>query len=211
MKRLFTVLAFLASCSLLAPAVKAEGKNQVFFRGGYSMLTNARGTEVFTDTLGTTTVNNSKGGYSVGAGLRIGMHEMDWLEKTSLLGEIFVEYSNFSRNTVTQATSALLGAPTTSDVNVTQLNVAISPQLRFEGLGRFRPFVAPVGMAFIVSSPPSNDTTYLDIGLHSAAGLDVELLSWMSLGLDVRYTHGFQQHNTSSRNLSVGGYAGVNF
>lgn len=211
-RKIVMVAAVFAALMTTSLSSYAEGsKNQVFFRGGYSYLTNARGTEVFTDTLGTTTVNNGKSGYSIGAGLRLGMHEMNWFEKTMLQGEVFLEYSNFSRKTVTQTTSALLGGAATSTVDVTQLNIAISPQLKFEGLGRIKPFIAPVGMAFIVSSPPSDDSTYLDIGFHSAVGVDVEIVDWLSLGADVRYTHGFQQHNTNSRNLSIGAYAGVNF
>lgn len=211
MKKLTFLVALLSMCATPLLSFAGDSAHQVFFRGGYSHLLNARGTEVFTDTNGTTTVNNGKNGYSLAAGLRMGMHEMDWFEKTRLQGEIFLEYSNFSRKTVTQTTSALLGGAAQSTVDVTQLNVAVSPQIRFEGLGRFRPFVSPLGMAFIVSSPPSNDSTYLDIGLHFAAGMDIEIVEWLSLGADVRYTHGFKQHNTNDRNLSLGAYLGVNF
>jgi hypothetical protein len=68
-----------------------------------------------------------------------------------------------------------------------------------------------VGLAFLVNSPPSNDTTYLDVGLHFAGGLDFVLIDEISLGVDVRYTYAFDQSNTGNSYLSVGGYAGINF
>lgn len=204
-------ILFSFSLCLLPLSSFAEGKgNQVFFRGAYSHLTDNRGGEVFTDGAGATTVNNGSNGYSVAAGLRLGLADLDLWGGTRLQGEIFLEYSNFSKKTVSTASSVLLGTPT-SDVHVSQLNIAVSPQIRFEGLGRFRPFIAPIGLAFIVSSPPSNDTTYLDLGIQVAGGFDVKLLEWLSVGVDARYTHGFKHANVNNRNVSVGGYLGINF
>ena len=149
-------------------------RNQVFFRGAYTRLTNNRGGLV-------------------------------------LLGEIFVEYSRFSKKVVAQTTSALLGGTATSDVHVSELNVTIAPMLRYDGWKVVRPFFIPIGLAFLVNSPPSNDTTYLDVGLHWALGFDFALSDLISLGVDVRYTYAFDQTNTNNSYLSTGGYAAVNF
>ena len=80
-----------------------------------------------------------------------------------------------------------------------------------DSLGRFRPFVIPVGLAFLVSSPPSNDTTYLDLGVNFGAGVDIELTHLISLGIDLRYTHGFELSNTNTSYLSSGATLGIMF
>lgn len=186
--------------------------NTVFFRGAYSRLIGSRGREVFTDSGGVTTLNDGKGGFSVGAGLDLGlMKPGQILGVASLGGEIFIEFSRFSANQVTQTTSVLLGSPSVSRVNVTELNVGINPKLRFDSLGRFRPYLVPVGVAFLVSSPPSNDSTYLDLGLNFAGGVEYQIVDWLSLGLDSRYTLGFGMNNTKTSYFSAGGTVGIHF
>jgi len=194
----------------------AEGdygtKNKVFFRAGYSQLSDSRGNEVFTDTNSAGNSNNGSGGFSIAAGLDLGMTDnAQLMHLCSLAGEVRVEFSRFSKKSVIQTTSALLGAPTTSDVNVTELNVGISPKLRFDTWGRFKPYIVPVGLSFLVSSPPSNDTTYLDIGINTGVGFDVMLVKWLSLGADFRYTYGFETNNTETSYFSVGGGVGLHF
>lgn len=187
--------------------------NQLQVRGAYSALVNSRGTEVFTDTLSAGASNDDKGGYSIAAVLDLSAMKVENLGGLRLLGEIFIEYSNFSSNTVVQTTSALLGGSNLSNVAVTALNVTVAPKARFDGLGsgRLRPFVIPIGLSFLVNSPPSNDTTYLDIGLHFGGGLDVVVTDRVSVGWDVRYTHGFEQTNTNTRYWSTGAYLALNF
>jgi hypothetical protein len=189
-------------------------RNQVFFRGAYSRLSKNRGTEVFTDTgngLGAGPANDDQGGFSIAAGLNLALTDPADMKGLVLLGEIFVEYSRFSKKTVLQTTSALLGGTDTSDVHVTELNVTIAPMLRYDGWKVVRPFFIPIGLAFLVNSPPSNDTTYLDVGLHFAGGFDFALIDEISLGVDVRYTYAFDQSNTNNSYLSTGVYASVNF
>lgn len=186
-------------------------RNQVFFRGAYTRLTNNRGGEVFTDTGGANGLNDDKGGFSIAAGLNLALTDPADMKGLVLLGEIFVEYSRFSKKEVAQTTSALLGGTATSDVHVSELNVTIAPMLRYDGWKVVRPFFIPIGLAFLVNSPPSNDTTYLDVGLHWALGFDFALSDLISLGVDVRYTYAFDQTNTNNSYLSTGGYAAVNF
>jgi hypothetical protein len=193
---------------------EASLDNQLFFRGAYSSLQDSRGGEVFTDTGGATgTFNNDKGGYSVAAGLDLSAWKLEDYGGANLMGEIFMEYSRFSQNAVIQTTSALLGAPVYSKVAVTELNVTVAPKARFDGLGsgRFRPYVIPIGLSFLVNSPPSDDSTYLDIGLHFGGGIDIVVIDRISVGADARYTYGFQETNTNTRYWSVGGYAALNF
>lgn len=211
------VAAFTLVSSGVADKVSAEETavlgNQLFFRGAYSALVTSRANEVFTDTLGTTTLNSSKGGWSMAAGLDLSAMKIEKLGGANLMGEIFMEYSKFSGHYVTQTTSALLGGTTQSDVAVSEMNVTVAPKARFDGLGngRFRPFVIPIGMSFLVNSPPSNDSTYLDVGLHFGGGLDVLVVERISVGADVRYTYGFQETNTNVSYWSTGAYVALNF
>lgn len=212
----FVVWILIIGSSLLgwATANADESKNnQVIFRGAYSRLTDSRGGEVFTDTNGATVLNDNQGGYSVAAGVDLSLLQVEALGGANLMGEIFMELSRFSRKTVTQATSVLLGGAATSNVAVTELNCSVSPKLRFDGLGAgiVRPFIVPVGLAFLVNSPPSDDTTYLDLGLQFAAGVDFKLVGPLSAGVDFRYTYSFEQSNTNTRYFSTGGYVGINF
>jgi hypothetical protein len=193
---------------------KASLDNQLFFRGAYSSLTDSRGNEVFTDTNSAIGLSNDgKGGYSIAAGLDLSAWKLEDYGDANLMGEIFIEYSRFSKNVVIQTTSVLTGAPAPSAVAVTALNVTVAPKARFDGIGngRFRPYVIPIGLAFLVNSPPSNDTTYLDVGLHFGAGVDILVVDRISVGADARYTYGFQETNTNTRYWSVGAYAALNF
>ena len=207
------------SLGLMGSTAQAEEEkvtygHQLQFRGAYSALTTARGNEVFTDTVSAGGLsNNSNGGYSIAAVLDLSAMEIERAGGMRLMGEIFIEYSNFWEKRVVRNRRSLLGGTATSDVAVTGLNVTVAPKARFDDLGngRFRPFVIPIGLAFLVNSPPSNDTTYLDLGLHFGGGLDVLITDHVSVGWDVRYTYGFQQTNTNTRYWSSGGYVALNF
>lgn len=201
------------------PAAEAESeptsatpkRNQVFFRGAYSRLKDDRGGEVFTDTGAADGANDDKGGFSIAAGLNLALTDPKLMGGLVLLGEIFVEYSQFSKKQVLQTTSALLGGTNTSDVKVSALNVTVAPMFRYDYWNVVRPFFIPIGLSFLVNGPPSNDTTYLDLGLHFSAGFDFVLIDEISVGVDFRYTYAFDQPNTTNSYLSVGGYAAVNF
>ena len=57
MIKTFTALiAAILLSAIVAGSAVAQEKNQVFFRGGYSLLTHDRGSQVFTDTNGTITL-----------------------------------------------------------------------------------------------------------------------------------------------------------
>lgn len=210
-KIILAAFVVLGAISWNTNANAGDSENQVFFRGGFSYLTNSRGNEVFTDVNGASALNNGKSGFSVATGLDLKMLDVPFLGDSDLLGEIFIEYARFSRKTVTQTTSALLGGAATSNVQVSSLNVTVAPKIRFDQWEHVHPFISPVGVSFLVNSPPSNDTTYLDLGLHFAAGVDFQLLDWLSLGVDARYTHGFEFTNTNMSYFSTGMYAGINF
>lgn len=186
--------------------------NQVFFRGGYAMLKDHRGGEVFTDTAGASGINNGDSGLALSAGIDLALTEQNQIFGFgTLLGEVFMEYGRYSHKSVRQTTSALLAGTNNSEVSVSSMNATIAPKLRIDSLGLVRPFLIPAGMTWLVNSPPSNDTTYLDFGVPFAAGIDLKLMDQLSVGMDVRYTLAFNHTNTKNSYYSMGAYAGVNF
>ncbi len=208
MKKVLLAGLFMIGVVFQAQA-KENATNQVAFRGGFSLLTNSRGGEVFTDTL--TGTNDGKGGFSVATDLSLGLTPYKGLfDLVTLQGEVFMEYSRFSNKNSTQTTSALLGGSATTRVPVSELNVAVNPKARFE-LGRFRPFLVPIGVGFLVVSPPSDDAAYLDLGLNFGAGLDIKITELISAGVDARYTHSLGLSNTNGSYFSTGAYVGINF
>ncbi|MFO1519091.1 MAG: hypothetical protein U1F57_05445 [bacterium] len=140
------------------------------------MLSHSRSGEVFTDTRGRG-FNNGKAGFSVATGLDLGLMETNRFSASHLWrAKCSWSFPRFSKHNVVQATSALLAKPQLSNVPLTELNVSVNPKLKFDTLGRFRPGSSPSAWRFSGShSPPSNDTTYLDLGLNFGAGLDVPL------------------------------------
>lgn len=213
MRRLVQIAAVLAGLVCWATAVSAEMGGQVFYRFGAASLRDDRGGEVFTDTLGLGGQNNDKGGYAVGAGLDIPLAS---LGGHTLLGEVMVEYAKFSDKEVLQTSSAIVNnmiatVPTqTSKVIVSSLAVVIAPKYRFE-MGKLRPWIIPIGLAFLVNSPPSDDTTYLDFGPHFAVGVEYRLIDLLSVGIDYRLTFGSGQSRTKNDYSTFGGYVGINF
>lgn len=206
------LLAAIAFTSVEAMAADRTYDNQVFFRGGYAMLKNDRGGEVFTDTGAASGTNNGSKGLAFSAGIDLALTDAKQvLGFGTLLGEVFMEYARYSHNSVRQTTSALLAGTNNSNVSVSTMNATIAPKLRIDSLGVIRPFIIPGGMTWLVNSPPSNDSTYLDFGVPFAAGLDLKFIDQLSVGMDFRYTLAFNHSNTENSYYSIGAYAGVNF
>lgn len=214
MRKIVQVVVILVGLVSWATAASAEMGGQVFYRFGSASLRDDRGGEVFTDTLGLGGENNDKGSYAIGAGLDIPLSP---LFGNTLLGEVMVEYAKFSDKEVLQTTDVItdgLGATpapaATSKVVVSSLAVVVAPKYRLE-LGSLRPWIIPLGLAFLVNSPPSNDTTYLDFGPHFGAGVEYRLIDLVSIGIDYRLTLGSGQSRTKNDYSTFGGYVGINF
>ena len=141
-----------------------------------------------------------------------------FLPKTTVLGEIGVEYRRFDSKKVLQpvpAVCALAGGPceinTDAKVQLTMLNVSVSPKIKFNEGSRLRPWIIPVGLDFIVISPPSNDTTYLDVGVQFAGGLEYNIYGPFNVGADVRYHLSARHTDTNNDVTTVGVYVGIDF
>jgi hypothetical protein len=186
--------------------------NQVSFRGGWAGLTSNRANELFTDVGGTTGVNNSSSGYYVGGALDLLLSHDVWgmVQHTWALGEIGVEFKRWNSQTVTNST-LLVGNPTPAKVQLTMLTVDIAPKIKFWEGERLRPWIIPVGLDFHVISPPSNQTTVLDIGVQFGAGADYRLYKAFVVGVDGRFHLASGATNTTNNFGTVGGYVGISF
>jgi hypothetical protein len=195
--------------------------NMVMFRGGGAWLTSNRSNEVFTDVFGFTgTTNDNSSGWYAGGALNLILSKDTWgmMSGVWTQGEIGVEYKRWTSNEVVVAvpsTCSLAGVPTcavTSDkVELTMLTVSISPKLMFMEGSRFRPWIIPAGLDFHVISPPSNDTTVLDIGVQFAAGAQYRVWKALHLGLDGRFHLASGETGTTNNFGTFGAYAGIGF
>ena len=202
-----------------APGAEQETGNMVFFRGGWAGLVNDRSNEVETDVFGLSGLNDKNTGYYVGAGLDLVLSKNLWgmLSNTWALGEIGVEFKRFDSKNVTQAvpsTCALAGVPTCSvetnkKVQITMLTVSVAPKVMFMEGSRFRPWIIPVGLDFHVISPPSNDTTVLDIGVQFAVGAQYRIWKAIHLGVDGRFHLATGQTDTTNNFGTAGAYVGI--
>lgn len=197
-----------------------ETGNMVFFRGGGAWATSDRSNEVFTDAFGAGGFNDGKSGYYVGAGLDLVLSKNAWgmMSDTWVLGEIGVEFKRFNSNRAAVAvptTCNAAGVATcpalTSEVQITMLTVDISPKIMFMEGSRLRPWIIPIGLDFHVISPPSNDTTVLDIGAQFAIGAQYRIWKAFHLGVDGRFHLATGQTDTTNNFGTAGGYLGIAF
>jgi opacity protein-like surface antigen len=197
---------------LLVMSSSAFAEGQVFYRYGISRLSNDRGGQIFTDVGGASGRNDDKSGKGFGAGLDLKMMDCPLLEGNSIIGEIFVDYNRFSNRTVVNAIDVVAGnGALKKEVAVSELAVVVAPKYRFDSFGKFRPWIIPAGMAFLVNSPPSNTTNYLDIGYHAGVGAEYVIVKAISLGVDYRYTMGSGDPQLKVKYSSFGANLGINF
>jgi len=201
-----------------------ETGNMVFFRGGGAWATSDRSNETFTDVFGFSGKNSGDSGYYVGAGLDLVLSKNMWdmMDDTWVLGEIGVEFKRFDSKTVqvavpTTCDFATGGAACTGKrgkkekVQITMLTVSVAPKIMFLEGSRLRPWIMPFGLDFHVISPPSNDTTVLDIGAQFAVGAQYRLWKAIHLGVDGRYHVTSDQTDTSNSFGTAGAYLGIAF
>lgn len=190
----------------------AFSEGQVFYRYGLSHLTTDRGGQTFTDTGAANGKNNDKNGNGFGAGLDLTMMDCPLFPGNSLIGEIFLDYNRFSHNRVANAIDVVVSSNSSKkEVSVSELAVVVAPKYRFGGWGKFKPWIIPAGLAFLVNSPPSNTTGYLDVGYHAGVGGEYQFVKQLSVGIDYRYTAGSGHPQLKVKYTSAGAYLAVNF
>ena len=207
-----------------SPGAKQETGNMVFFRGGGAWATSDRSGEVETDVFSFNGSNDGDSGYYVGAGLDLVLTRDIWdlFPGTWVLGEIGVEFKRFSSKKVQQAVPttcdfATGGAACTGErgrkakVQITMLTVNVAPKIMFMEGSRFRPWIIPAGLDFHVISPPSNDTTVLDVGVQFGVGAQVRVWKALHLGVDGRFHLATGQTDTTNNFGTAGAYFGIAF
>lgn len=190
--------------------------NRVFFRGGFAALNSGRGGELFTDAhsgLGTGPTNDSSTGYYVGAGTDLMLTHDMWgmLKEVAIVGEIGMEFKRWNSHTVANSDNAVAGVPDLAKVQKTMLTVDVAPKVKFMQGSDFQPWVIPVGLDFHVISPPSNQTTVLDIGVQFGAGAEYRVWKQFWLGVDGRYHLASNQTNTINNFGTIGPYLAIGF
>lgn len=203
--------AAVAAIFFTAQMAMAQLGGQVFYHYGKSTLDHARDGQVFTDTAGNTGRNSDTNGWNIGAGLDLPL--LKGFGPGDVLGEVMADYAHHSKKAVIQTASALLGAPATKEVTVASLNVVIAPKYRFTGIleGKLVPWVIPMGLAFLVNSPPSDNATYLDVGYHAGVGVEYKVIEALSAGLAYRKTFASKDTDVDSSYSTLDLYLGVNF
>jgi hypothetical protein len=154
-------------------------------------------------------------------GLDLMMSKDVWgaLDKTSVLGEIGLQFNRINSHRVNNAAGSIatctLGGtcPTVDpqEVQLTLLTINVSPKIKFMEGSAFRPWIIPVGLDFHVMSPPSNKTQYLDAGLQFGAGFEVQVWKAFKVGVDARYHLTARMTNTINDYFQVGPYVGISF
>ena len=188
--------------------------NRLFFRGGYAALNSGRGGELFTD--GHTGQNDGTGGYYVGAGEDLMVTSDLWgmMKGIALVGEIGVEFKRWNSQTVANSDTATVTGVSNgglTKVQITMLTVDIAPKIKFRHDSDLQPWIIPVGLDFHVISPPSNQTTVLDIGVQFGGGVGYRIWKELWLGMDGRFHLASNQTNTSNNYGTVGAYVAIGF
>ncbi|THJ23336.1 MAG: hypothetical protein CAF45_008040 [Nitrospira sp. CG24E] len=212
------MLAVCAVSQASAEEVTATG-NRVFFRGGFAALNSNRGGELFTDgnnILGAGR-NDGNTGYYVGAGEDIMMTRDLWgmMKGIAVVGEIGVEFKRWNSKTVansdTPGVTLASTGNTLNEVQLTMLTVDIAPKVKFMQGTDFQPWIIPVGLDFHVISPPSKQTTVLDIGVQFGVGMEYRVWKELWLGVDGRYHLASNQTNTVNNFGTIGPYIAIGF
>ena len=208
----FLKVSIAAVAFFVVQSAMADLGGQVFYQYGVANLSKDRGSQVFTDTNGQSGhLNDGKSGWDMGAGLDLPL--LKGVGPGDILGQVFVDYAHYSKKQVVQTSGALLGQTNLREVTVSTLNVAISPKYRFESFlgGKVTPWIIPIGLSFLVNSPPSDNTSYLDIGYHLGAGIEYKVIDALSVGLSYRMTLAAKEIDVDNTNSTYDLYVGVNF
>jgi hypothetical protein len=214
------IAAGLAVCGALPASAEDSTPrgNRVFFRGGFAGATSDRSNELFTDghnVLGAGT-NGGSTGYYVGAGEDIMLTRDLWgvMKGIAVVGEIGVEFKRFNSKTVSNSNTIPVTAASNAGPGkeqITMLTVDIAPKVKFMQGSDFQPWIIPVGLDFHVISPPSNQTTVLDIGVQFGTGAEYRIWKELWLGVDGRFHLASNQTNTTNNFGTIGSYVGIGF
>ena len=175
---------------------EGDSIHQVIFRGGYTHLDRPAQSAIFTGS------KNDTDGWNVGAVIGVKLIR-DPFFNNPIFGEVSLDFSRITGNT-----QFLLGKSGKQSL----FRVSVAPKYRIEDFGKIQPWITPIGLSFLVNSPPSDSAAYLTVGGTTGAGIEYLLHRNLSVGLGVNYNFYDKTSNRISTNhLSVTPYVGVNF
>lgn len=170
---------------------------QVSFRGGYTHL-DSRNSELFTGH------RTGEDGWMAGGALDVYLMREPFFNN-SLLGQISMDFSGINGRT-----NRTLGG--TGEGRQALYKIAVSPKYRIDTLGNLRPWIIPIGLTFLVNSPPSESVAYLTVGGTTGAGVEYVIANRFSLGLALSYNfYSESQNRINTNHFSVGPYIGINY
>jgi hypothetical protein len=219
---MWLVAIAMAAALVLAPAWAAAEDlgNMVAFKAGFMNLNSDRSGQIFTDTGGLTGSNGGNSGWYAGAWLDLLLSKDAWgmMKGVWAQGEIGLQFNRISSDRVNNTAGSVAAHTVTGTtalapqkVILTMLTIDVAPKLKFMEGSAFRPWIIPIGMDFHVISPPSNQTSYLDIGAQFGAGFDWEVWKAFRLGMDARYHLAADTTTTNNSYFQVGPYVGIVF
>ena len=190
-----------------AAAAAGSGQlgGQVAFRGGYAHMDGTMNS-LFSS-------GGSNNGWWVGGSLDIPlMKDPFFNNKNTVLGQISLDVIGTGNNT---KSSGAIGGVFDDGGAQNLLKIAISPKYRIDSMGALRPWIIPIGLSFILNSPPSSSATYLDVGGTTGFGVEYVLPvldNHLSLGLAFAYNfYPSNRNSLNTNNINVGPYVGINF
>ena len=190
----------------VSPVSAEDGAgNQVFFKAGYVGMNSNRAGETFTGA-----GNDGTSGWYVGGGVDLMLSKDVWgaMDKTSVLGEIGLQFNRMASKVTTNA--GVSGA-TPVTTQLTMVTIDVAPKIKFMEGSAFRPWVIPIGLDIHVMSPPSNQAQYLDLGVQFGGGFEYQVWKAFKVGLDARYHLTANLTNTTNSYFQVGPYVGISF
>lgn len=202
-------------------------RNLVFFRGGYASQAESRSNELLINNqniaFGTPGHAGNTSGWYVGAGFDFNLTPNVWglWSGAEVDAELLFDYKDFG-TTYNELVNFV--SPLKIQNNISIFTLTASPKIKFTGLGDFKPWVIPFGLALHVINPPSSGVTYLDPGVVFGVGGEYKIWNDWYLGADFRYqvtgnNFGYKAiangktilNSTSIDGLTAGGYFGFGF
>jgi hypothetical protein len=176
--------------------LEEESLHQVIIRGGWTHLNSAAQSAVFTGP------KSDKDGWNIGTTIGILLFRDPWFDN-SVLGEVALDFTQVEGNT--QFALGKSGKQSLFRVNV-------APKYRLDTLGALRPWIAPIGISFLVNSPPSDSAAYLTVGGTTGAGVEYVVHRNVSVGVGMNYNFYEKSSNQIDTNhLSITPYVALNY
>lgn len=190
--------------------LEEESIHQVSFRAGFTNLNRAaESAGLFTGK------KNDTRGWNAGTVIGVKLLNDPFFDNP-LLGEVSLDFSRIEGKTKQNSTLTAIGG---KGGNQTLFRVSVGPKYRLDHLGQFspylsriRPWIYPIGLSFLVNSPPSDSSSYLTVGGSTGWGIEYLLHKNLSFGMGLNYNFYDKTSNRIETNhLSVQPYVAVNF